>query len=187
VEKRDGRLKEVKEIKVLKVCVVAAVIVILFNHSANAAEISTVKNPTDTAMVNYSTIYIPDPYEVEMMSKTAWGEGRGLSTVEIAGIYWNIQNRVDSPRWDNTVEGVLTHPGQYAGWSKHNPTEQRLLDLAYDVTNRWVAEKLGEEDVGRVLPADYLSFSGDGKHNYFRNAKGQTWDWSLPNPYEVND
>ena len=41
-------------------------------------------------------------------------------------------------------------------------------------------------EVGRVLPADYLWFSGDGKRNHFRNAYrgGDRWDWSLPSPYE---
>lgn len=39
----------------------------------------------------------------------------------------------------------------------------------------------------RGVPSDYLWFSGDGKHNYFRNAYkgGETWDWSLPSPYET--
>ncbi len=46
--------------------------------------------------------------------------------------------------------------------------------------------KDGEADVGRVLPSDYLWFTGDGKRNHFRNAYrgGQIWDWSLPTPYE---
>ena len=48
-------------------------------------------------------------------------------------------------------------------------------------------KKMGETNTGRVLPSDYLWFSGDGKHNYFRNAYkgGETWDWSLPSPYET--
>lgn len=53
--------------------------------------------------------------------------------------------------------------------------------------NLQVCGKDGETDTGRVLPSDYLWFSGDGKHNYFRNAYkgGETWDWSLPSPYET--
>lgn len=37
------------------------------------------------------------------------------------------------------------------------------------------------------LPVFEVTFSGDGKHNYFRNAYkgGETWDWSLPSPYET--
>lgn len=50
----------------------------------------------------------------------------------------------------------------------------------------WYAEREGQVEVGRVLPADYLWFSGDGKRNHFRNAYrgGDRWDWSLPSPYE---
>lgn len=40
--------------------------------------------------------------------------------------------------------------------------------------------------VGRVLPKEYLYFSGDGIRNTFRTQyKGGTrWNWSLPSPYE---
>lgn len=52
--------------------------------------------------------------------------------------------------------------------------------------SRWYAEREGQVEVGRVLPADYLWFSGDGERNHFRNAYrgGDRWDWSLPSPYE---
>lgn len=46
------------------------------------------------------------------------------------------------------------------------------------------------DDVGRVLPADYLFFEGDGRHNHFRKdyiKTGEIWGWSLPSPYKVND
>lgn len=60
------------------------------------------------------------------------------------------------------------------------------LDLAADVIERWLQEKNGAADAGRVLPAEYLFFSGDGTHNYFRTEwrGGTVWDWSLPSPYE---
>lgn len=47
-------------------------------------------------------------------------------------------------------------------------------------------EKDGETEVGRVLPREYLFFTGDGEHNHFRTEweGGQTWDWSLRSPYE---
>ena len=51
---------------------------------------------------------------------------------------------------------------------------------------RWLNEKDGETEVGRVLPREYLFFTGDGKHNHFRTEwdGGQVWDWSLQSPYE---
>ena len=67
------------------------------------------------------------------------------------------------------------------------PVDDEIKALCEDVLTRWYAEKDGEADTGRVLPSDYLWFSGDGKHNYFRNAYkgGETWGWSLPSPYET--
>lgn len=66
------------------------------------------------------------------------------------------------------------------------PVDDEIEALCEDVLSRWYAEKDGEADVGRVLPSDYLWFTGDGKRNHFRNAYrgGQIWDWSLPTPYE---
>jgi len=49
-----------------------------------------------------------------------------------------------------------------------------------------MAEKECVGSVGRVLPKEYLYFTGDGAHNYFTTEwqGGQTWDWSLESPYE---
>ena len=67
-----------------------------------------------------------------------------------------------------------------------NPIDDEIKALCEDVLTRWYAEKAGETDVGRVLPSDYMWFTGDGEHNYFRNAYegGKTWDWSLQSPYK---
>jgi hypothetical protein len=60
--------------------------------------------------------------------------------------------------------------------------------MAVDVLTRWEREKLGEADVGRVLPADYLWFGANKSYtlNVFRNAftGGDRWDWSYPDPYK---
>ena len=65
-------------------------------------------------------------------------------------------------------------------------SQPELEELALDVIERWLDEKDGETEVGRVLPREYLFFTGDGKHNHFRTEwdGGQVWDWSLQSPYE---
>lgn len=103
--------------------------------------------------------------EVDVLAKMVWGEARGVpSDTEKAACVWCALNRVDQGY--GSITTVITAPYQFIG---------------YD------AEKDGETNTGRVLPSDYLWFSGDGKHNYFRNAYkgGETWDWSLPSPYET--
>ena len=126
--------------------------------------------------------------EIRYMAQTAWGEARGCSTVEQAGVYWCILNRVDSdsPDFPNTIIEVITQEDQFHGYDPDYPVTPELADLAVDVLTRWIAEQLGAEDVGRVLPKEYLWFHGDGKHNHFRNQyRGDYtyWDWSLPSPY----
>lgn len=128
------------------------------------------------------TIVEPDAYIVDLMARTIYAEARGCSTMEQAAVAWCVLNRVDAGYGD--IEAVLTAPHQFATWGGEIGQEQ--LDIAADVLIRWEREKAGEADVGRVLPSEYLWFTGNGSENLFRDAYegGSYWDWSLPNPYE---
>lgn len=113
------------------------------------------------------------------------GEARGVSSdAEKAACVWCALNRVDHGYGD--IITVVTTPKQFVGYNEENPVDDGLITLCIDVLTRWYAEREGQVEVGRVLPADYLWFSGDGKRNHFRNAYrgGDRWDWSLPSPYE---
>lgn len=128
-----------------------------------------------------------DPAEVEYIGRTIWGEADGVkSEAERAAVAWCILNRVDAR--GQTIEEVVTAPRQFHGYrpaDKWGDCPQRHLDLAADVLARWYAEKDGAEDVGRVLPAEYLFFVGDGKRNHFSIKWQGTdfWNWSLDDPY----
>lgn len=130
-----------------------------------------------------------DPAEVEYIGRTIWGEADGVkSTAERAAVAWCILNRVDSR--GQTIEEVVTAPKQFHGYrsaDKWGECPQRHLDLAADVLARWYAEKDGEENVGRVLPAAYTFFVGDGERNHFSIEWQGTdfWDWSLDDPYTL--
>ena len=121
----------------------------------------------------------PQPWtdeEVIVLAKMLWGEARGVSSdAEKAACVWCALNRVDYGYGDIIV-----------GYNEKNPVDDDLITLCIDVLTRWYAEREGQVEVGRVLPADYLWFSGDGERNHFRNAYrgGDRWDWSLPSPYE---
>lgn len=123
------------------------------------------------------------------LAKVMWGEARGCSTTEQAGVAWCVLNRADSddPDFPDDVPSVVSQTGQFDGYNPDYLVEPELLALAEDVLTRWELEKLGVGSVGRVLPSDYLYFEGDGQHNYFRKeyiGDGTTWDWSLASPYE---
>ena len=128
-----------------------------------------------------------DDTTINVLAKMVWGEARGIpSKMEQAGTLWTVFNRYDAGY--GTLYSIVTNRNMYEGYRSGNPVTQNLKDLVIDVWARWLAEKDGSSDVGRVLPVDYRWFraSGDG-HNLFRNqfAKPYTiWDWSLPNPYE---
>lgn len=130
----------------------------------------------------------PQPWtdeEAIVLAKMLWGEARGVSSdAEKAACVWCVLNRVDHGYGDITA--VVTAPCQFVGYREGNPVDDELITLCIDVLSRWYAEKDGQAEVGRVLPADYLWFSGDGERNHFRNAYrgGDRWDWSLPSPYE---
>lgn len=122
------------------------------------------------------------------IAKTVYGEAMVCGTTERAAVVWCILNRADDAQ-DTTPEGVIrvvTKPHQFHGYTEGNPLLPELEELALDVIGRWLDEKDGKAEVGRVLPREYLFFSGDGKRNHFRTEwrGGRTWDWSLKSPYE---
>lgn len=131
--------------------------------------------------------FVPDEDDVNALAQMAYGEARGVkSTTEKAASMWCVLNRVDDSQFPDTVIGVVSQAGQFAGYSKNNPVTDELRELAVDVLIRYHNEQEGNDDVGRVLPAEYLYFSGDGKHNHFRiHLKDKsTYTWWLESPYE---
>ncbi len=147
---------------------------------------SVIKSAPEPAPV----IELDDSYyqAVPYIAKTVYGEARGCSTTEQAAVIWCILNRVDSELnyMPDDIVGVITQKNQFLGYDPEHPVTLDIYNLTIDVLTRWVMEKNGEIDVGRVLPKDYLYFVGDGTSNHFRNEYkgGSTWDWSLESPYE---
>lgn len=149
----------------------------------------TVLHPAVEPPAEPDPVWTPDQAEVEAIARTLYAECRGVTSVaERAAVAWCILNRVDDPRYPNTVLGVLEQPYQFA-YSADAPLWPFLEQLAADVLTRYHREKaVGsglETDVGRTLPAEYIFFVGDGERNWF-TAEWKSdayWDWSLPDPY----
>lgn len=125
--------------------------------------------------------------DVITMAKVMYREARGVGSItQIACVGWVACNRVDAGTFGDTITDVLTAPGQFA-WIPNTPVEEWLVEIAEDVLQKWSIEKSTGEYCGRVLPAEYLYFHGDGDVNWFRieyEHNGQYWDYSLPSPYE---
>lgn len=109
----------------------------------------------------------PAAEDVEAIARTLYGECRGAETVaEQEAVAWVILNRLDAGYAD-TVLGVVSAPGQFAGYDPAHPLWPELVEVARRVLTMHHREQLGES-VARVLQREYLWFSGDGVRNYFR-------------------
>ncbi len=143
-------------------------------------------SPTPSSTESAPSYYIPDEAEVEMLARLIWGEARGVpSDMEKAAVVWCVLNRVDAEEWPDSVAEVIRQRGQFSGYSPDYPATRRHKEIAADVLTRWEREKAEGGDVGRVLPPEFVFFTGDGERNTFRTEYkgGIYWDWSLENPY----
>jgi len=140
--------------------------------------------PTPEPQPDIESIY---ELEIPLIAKTVWGEAQGCSKMEQAAVIWCILNRVDSKGYGfgHGIEYVITFPNQFHGYNPNFPVTDEIYDLTVDVLERWEREKSGETDVGRVLPKEYLYFSGNGTENIFRTeyTGGDIWRWNCVNPY----
>ena len=130
------------------------------------------------------------------LAQMAWGECRGVpelitaegkkisSECQQAATMWVALNRFDAG-YENSIAEVVAAPHQFAGYSAAHPIDEGLLSLARDVLERWNDEKNGGTEIGRVIPAEYLWFVGDGKYNHFSNRyrSGVYFTWELPDVY----
>ena len=105
--------------------------------------------------------------DVVALARMLYGEARGCTTDNQAKCVWCVLNRVDDPRFPNTIIGAVSAPGQFYGYSSTFPVWDNLYAVALDVLTRWSMEKQGAQ-VQRELPGGYLWFTGDGETNHFR-------------------
>lgn len=124
--------------------------------------------------------------EAVMLAKLIYKEARGInSTAHKAAVVWCVLNRFDTGEYGESIKAVITSKHQFA-WEPNTKVEDEFLELSNDVLTRWLLEKEGFSNVGRVLPNDYLFFAGRNGLNYFRKNyhSKEYWDWSLQSPYE---
>lgn len=118
------------------------------------------------------TPWEPDPAEVDALARTLYGECRGCSELQQRAVAWTIFNRVDDPRFPDTVIEVITQPSQFFGYSESFPVTAELEALARDCLEDW------HFDRERVLEPDFCFFFGNGRINIFSTeygGKGERW------------
>ena len=163
----------------------AAAPVVLISSISDSLDAEPAQTPEQEAKPPYSD------EDVEAAAKMIYGEAIVThSDTEMAAVLWCAINRFDSddPYYAGcmSIKDIVTQAGQFHGYNEQHPVDEHIRELVIDVLDRWMQEKAGADDVGRVLPAEYLFFYGDGRHNHFTTefGGGHEYDWSLPSPYE---
>ena len=154
----------------------------------------TSKEPIETEPIETEPVfdvvnYVNETYsnEIMMLARLVYCEGRGVaSQTEQACIIWTVLNRVDA--YEKSISETILAPHQFSYKEDapfYDDFDRDLRELARDVLQRWTLENMGEADVGRVLPSNYLFFAGKNGHNWFRMGYTDTecWDYSLTSPY----
>lgn len=133
---------------------------------------------TYTEVVEIACIHEPwtvSEEDAKLLAQVAWCEAKGCDTRQQAAVMWCVLNRVDDERFPDSVLGVITQENQFY-YLESAPITEELLALAIDTLARWQMEPILIES-GRVLPAEYLWFAGNGEINIFRTEYrgGETW------------
>ena len=124
-----------------------------------------VAEPEPSAQPEYEMYFTED--DVIAMAKMLWGEARGCTRDNQAMAVWCVLNRVDDPRFPDTILGVVAQPSQFHGYSPDFPVWDELKEVARDVLTRWSLEKQGVTVERELLP-EHVFFTGDGIQNNFR-------------------
>lgn len=111
----------------------------------------------------------------ELAGRAVWGEAGGIQDeAQRAAVVWCACNRADA--WDMEIGDVLI-VDQFHGLAIKGKVPAEHVELARDVLARWTLEAEGWQDVGRVLPSQYLYFEGDGHVNHFSTEYGGGEYW----------
>lgn len=114
----------------------------------------------------------PDSADVTALAQCLYGECRGCSELQQRAVCWCIFNRVDDERFPDTILGVITAKYQFAGYSPSNPVWESLRELARSCIIDW------HNGENRVLPEEFVFFTGDGRKNIFRTEYGGGKVWA---------
>lgn len=109
--------------------------------------------------------------DVTLLAKTVWGEARGCTPEEQRLVVWTVLQRVDADgafAQYNTIEAVITAPGQFVGYDEKHPVDPDIYNLCLEALAEWQsgAEPPTHEIYAPTAP--YYFFDGDGRHNWFR-------------------
>lgn len=131
----------------------------------------TVVNPTTAVQIEPTTAWVePEPtwnnapisdYERILLNNVVAREygSDWVSVYDKACVVATVMNRVNSPQFPNTIEGVLTQPSQFSGYYACNYEWSNVTDSVRESVDYYFNH---QDEFG-----SYLYFYGDGTRNYF--------------------
>lgn len=81
----------------------------------------------------------PNAYDLDTLTRTAWGEARGETDEGIAAVCWTVKNRStialhdNNPKpywWGETVAEVCLKSYQYSCWLPSDPNRVKMMALS---------------------------------------------------------
>ncbi len=104
-----------------------------------------------------------------------------------AAVAWTVLNSFDSWAGQKSFENVVKDFGYNKKTSFKDRSGNDNRAIARDVLIRWLAEKTGYTNIGRVIPAEYTYlYTANGKC-HFRihgiNDSQDEWNFSFKSPY----
>ena len=162
---------------IAQVCAVllALIVMILLALDKGGSKANADGVPPDVDTNGLCVVEVAEP-EYEMyfteadviaLAQMLYGEARGCTVDNQMKCVWCVLNRVDDSRFPDTIQGVLSQPSQFHGYSPNFPVWDELKEVARDVLTRWSLEKQGVA-VERELPNTYCWFTGFNGSNHFR-------------------
>ena len=110
-------------------------------------------------------------YDVNVLSRMVWGEGRGVTRNEQKLIVWTALNRLENGRYGRSIVAVVRAPRQFHGYSPRFPVTQEIRTMVIEVLEAWDRGEQAKVYPPFAVTPNYLYFHGDGRHNWFR----ETW------------
>lgn len=162
---------------IAQVCIVILALIVMILLALDSGEADADGVPPEVDTNGLCVVEVKEP-EYEMyfteadviaLAQMLYGEARGCTVNNQMKCVWCVLNRVDDPRFPDTIIGVVSAPGQFYGYSPSFPVWDNLYAVALDVLTRWSMEKQGA-DVPRELDASFVWFTGNGVENVFREA-----------------
>jgi spore germination cell wall hydrolase CwlJ-like protein len=104
--------------------------------------------------------------DAETLPKLVYGEARGCSEDEWRIVIWTVLQRVDDPRWGDTVHAVVTQRKQFNGYRASNPVKDEIYAVVSEELEKWAA---GE------LPPTIEPYATSERYYYLTGYKGHIW------------